>query len=106
MSESLNKKLSQLLGKMDEKVLQKKINTALEMLKNGDTQDLAKKINKMDKNELIEKIDEFDKSKLGEMNINFDELKKKISSSDLDKLSELIGNQGDEVIKKIKDIIQ
>jgi len=66
----INKKLSELFGKMDQKMLEKRINTAIEMLKNGDVDELSKKINKIDKNELLEKINEFDESKLKEFNIN------------------------------------
>jgi hypothetical protein len=106
MNNSFNKMLADMLGKMDEKVLQAKLNAALDMLKKGDTAELAKKLNKMDKNELVSKINEFDDSKLKELNINKEEIKQKISDSDLQKLSQLIGDNGDEIVKKIKDIIK
>lgn len=105
MSNLFNKKLAEMLGKMDEKVLQAKLNTALDMLKSGNTEDLAKRLNKIDKNELMEKINEFDSSKLSEMNINKDEIKQKVSDADFEKLKMLIGDHGEEIIKKIKDII-
>jgi ADP-dependent phosphofructokinase/glucokinase len=106
MSNIFNKKITELLGKMDERVVQAKLNAALDMLKKGDAEELAKKINKMDKNELLSKIDDFDKQKLKEMNVNTDEIKNKITEADLQKLSNLIGERGDEVVKKIKDIIK
>lgn len=106
MNEGFNKKLAEMLGKMDEKVLQARLNAAMEMLKKGNTEELAKKINKIDKEELLKKMSEFDESKLKDLKINKDELKQKISGEDLDKLAALIGDQGDEVIKKIKDIIK
>jgi flavodoxin len=106
MNEGFNKKLAEMLGKMDEKVLQTRLNAAMEMLKKGNTEELAKKINKIDKEELLKKMSEFDESKLKDLKINKDELKQKISGEDLDKLAALIGDQGDEVIKKIKDIIK
>jgi len=105
MNESLKKQLADMLGKMDEKVLQAKLNTALDMLKKGNTEELAKKINKMDKSELMEKVNEFDESKLRDLNINLDELKRKISNADLEKLSQLVGDQGEEVVKKIKTLL-
>lgn len=105
MSNSINKKLADILGKMDEKVLQTKINAAVDMLKKGDMDDLVKKINKMDKVELLNKMDDVDISKLSELNIDKKEIKEKINNVDLDNLAKLIGNQGDEIIKKIKDII-
>ena len=68
--------------------------------------ELAKKINKIDKEELLKKMSELDESKLKDLKINKDEIKQNVSSEDLDKLASLIGDQGDEVIKKIKDIIK
>jgi hypothetical protein len=106
MNEALNKKFAEILGKMDEKVLQAKLNAALEMLKKGNTEELAKKINKIDKEELLKKMNEFDESKLKDLKISKDEIKQNISGEDLDKLATLIGEHGDEVIGKIKDIIK
>ncbi|MCX7710048.1 MAG: membrane trafficking protein [Clostridia bacterium] len=105
MNDMFKGKLADILGKMDEKVLQAKLNAALEMLKKGNTEDLAKQIGKIDKKELMEKMNEFDESKLKNMNINMDEIKKNISSADLDKLSKLVGDQGDEIVKKIKTLL-
>lgn len=102
----INKKLSELFGKMDQKMLEKRINTAIEMLKNGDVDELSKKINKIDKNELLEKINEFDESKLKEFNINKDEIRQKITDADLSKLSQLLGEDGDEIVEKLKGILE
>jgi hypothetical protein len=49
MANSINKKLADLLGKVDDKVLTAKINAAIDMLKNGDHDELAKKLSKVDK---------------------------------------------------------
>ncbi len=106
MSDMLSKKLSEILGKMDEKVLQARLNAAIDMLQKGNTEELAKKISKIDKNELLNKINEIDESKLKDLKINKDDIKNKISESDLNKLSELIGDRGDEIISKFKDIIK
>ena len=103
---NLNKMMADILGKMDEKVLQAKINAAIDMLKKGDTEELVKKINKMDKNELLEKINELDESKLKNLNINKEEIRQRVSDADLNKLAKLIGEHGDEIIKKLKDIIK
>lgn len=102
----INKKLSELFGKMDEKMLQKKINTAIEMLQNGDLEDLSKKLNKMDKNEILEKINEFDESKLKEFNINKNEIRQKVTDADLNNLSQMLGENGDEIIGKLKKILE
>ena len=105
MNNALNKKLTELLGKMDEKVLQTKLNAALDMLKKGNPEDLAKKLNKLDKGDLLKRMDEFDESKLQDLNLNINDIKQKVNSTDLDKLSQLIGEHGDDIVKKIKDII-
>ena len=98
----LNRKLAEMIGKMDEKIMQARLNAALDMLKNGNTDDLAKKIGKMDKDELLKKVNEFDESKLNDLNINKNEIQQKVSNADLEKLSQLIGENGDEIVKKIK----
>ena len=100
-----NKKFSDLLGKIDDKVVQAKLNGALDMLKKGNVDDLAAKLNKMDKKELLDKINEMDDSKLKELNIDKNEIKKNVSSEDLDNLAKLLGEQGDEIVKKIKIIL-
>lgn len=106
MSNNLNKKLSELLGKMDDKVLQTKINAAVEILKNGDTDDLAKKLNKINKSELMSKLNEIDESRLKDLNLNKAELRQKMSNIDLDAVKKMLGDNGPEIIEKIKDIIE
>lgn len=106
MQNPFNKKIADMLGKMDQKVLEAKLNKALEMLKNEPPEELAKKISKVDKNELLSKMDELDQNTMKEMNIDTNELKQKISEEDLKKLSQLIGDNGDEVIKKLKDLMK
>lgn len=105
MTNAINKKLSELLGKMDDKMLQVKLNSALDMLKNSDPEELAKKLKKVDKNEIMSKLDEIDKNKLKEMNININEIKSKITEADFEKLSNLIGDKGDEIVDKIKTLL-
>lgn len=106
MSNGLNKKLAELLGKMDDKVLQAKINAAMDMLRDGNNEELAKKIGKVDKNELISKLNELDDVKLREMNLNKAEMKQKLNSIDLDAVQKMLGDQGSDIINKIKDIIK
>jgi exonuclease I len=106
MANSLGKKLSELIGKMDDKVLQAKLNTALDMLKEGNNEEIAKKIGKMDKNELLSKINELDENKLKEMNLNKTEIKQKLNNVDLEAFQKMLGEQGPEIISKIRDIIK
>ena len=106
MSSGFNKKLSEFLGKMDDKVLQAKLNAAIDMLKNNNTEELAKKLGKVDKNEILSKLNELDDKKLNEMNLNKAELKQKMNSVDLDAVQKMLGEHGYEIMNKIKDIIK
>ena len=47
MANSFSKKMSELLEKMDDKVLAAKINAAVDMLKNENYDELAKKLRKV-----------------------------------------------------------
>lgn len=105
MSDLFGKKVAEILGRIDEKVLKAKLNNALEMLRSGDTEELAKQLGKIDKNELLSKIDQFDEARLKELNISKEELQEKIKDNDLDKLSQLIGEHGDVIVRRIKEII-
>ena len=106
MNKSMNKMLADILGKMDEKVLQAKLNAALDMLKKGNIDELAKKISKMDKDELLKKINEIDSSRLKELNIDREEVKQKLDGVDLNSMARLIGDHGEDIVNKIKDIIK
>lgn len=101
-----NKKLSELLGKMDDKVLQTKINAAVDMLKENNSEELSKKLSKVDKNEVLSKLNEIDESKLKELNLNKAELQEKLKSVDFSAVQKMLGDQGPEIINKIKDIIK
>lgn len=104
MSNQGNKNLMDLLN---DKMLQMKINNAIDMLKKGNTEELAKKLNKMDKNELIDKINEIDENKLKELNLKIDkdEIKKLINEVDMNSISQLIGDRGDEIVDKLKKML-
>ncbi|HHV60864.1 MAG TPA: membrane trafficking protein [Clostridiaceae bacterium] len=90
---------------MDEKVVKAKLNKAMEMLKKGNTEDLARKIRNVDMNELMEKMNEYDRAKIEELNIDINEVKRQITEADLARLSALIGERGPEVVQKIKSIL-
>lgn len=104
MSNQGNKNLVDLLN---DKMLQMKLNNAIDMLKKGNTEELAKKLNKMDKGELIDKINEIDEEKLKELNLKIDkdEMKKIISGVDMNSLSQLLGDRGDEIMDKLKKMM-
>ncbi|MDF2985695.1 MAG: hypothetical protein K0R50_1205 [Eubacterium sp.] len=103
MSESsLSKKLQELLA---DKMVQSKLNQAIEMLKKDNTDDLAKKLDKVDKNELMNKINEYDEEKIKNIKIDKEEIKKKITKTDLDKLEKILGKDSEAIMKKVNDYL-
>jgi len=100
------KKFSELFGKVDSKVLEAKLNSALELLKNGNEEEIASKLAKVDKKELLDKLNELDENKLKEMNIDKKEMQKKIKEIDLNSLQKMLGENGPEIVAKLKDIIK
>jgi uncharacterized membrane protein YheB (UPF0754 family) len=103
MGESLSKKLQEMLA---DKVIQSKLNQAIEMLKKDDTEELTKKIAKLDKQELINKINEYDDEKIKSLKINKDEINKKITQNDLDKIEKMLGKDSDVIMKKVNDFLK
>jgi len=103
MGDSLSKKLQEMLA---DKMIQAKVNKAIEMLRKDNTDDLAKKIGKIDKEELMNKINEFDDEKIKNLKINKDEIKKNITQKDLDKLGQLLGKDSDALMKKVNDFLK
>ncbi|EMS71030.1 hypothetical protein [Ruminiclostridium cellobioparum] len=99
---SLSKKIQELLG---DKMVQSKVNQAIDMLKKDNSDDLAKKLEKIDKNELMEKINEFDDEKIKNMKIDKEEIKKKITKTDLDKLEKILGKDSKDIMKKVNEYL-
>jgi hypothetical protein len=102
MAESLSKKLQEMLA---DKMIQSKMNQAIEMLRKEDTGELEKKIAKIDKEELMNKINEFDDEKVKNLKINKDEIKKKLTQTDLDKLGKMLGKDSDAIMKKVNEFL-
>jgi len=103
MGDSLSKKLQEMFA---DKMIQSKLNQALEMLKKDDSSELAKKIAKVDKKDLINKLNDIDDEKIKNLKINKDELKKKITQNDLDKLGKMFGKDSDVIMKKVNDFLK
>jgi len=102
-----NNYINELLGKMDEKMLKVKLNSAIETLKKSNIQDLEKKIGKIDKDKLMNDIDQVLKKKPDlKSSSDFGEMKNKITSQDLTKLSQALGNNNPDLMKKLKGILK
>jgi uncharacterized membrane protein YheB (UPF0754 family) len=103
MGDSLGKKLQDL---MQDKMLQAKVNQAIDMLKKGNSDELSKKLAKIDRDELMSKVNEIDEEKIKNLKIDKEEIKKKISEKDLEKLQGILGKDSDAVMKKIKEFMK
>lgn len=103
MGDSLSKKLQEMLA---DKMVQSKLNQAIEMLRKDNTDELSKKIAKIDKEDLMNKINEYDDEKIKNLKINKDEIKEKITQKDLDKLEKLLGKDSDALMKKVNDFLK
>ena len=101
-----NKKMNQMFGKMDERMMKMKINEALNMLKNGKQEELAKKLEKTDKKELLEKLKSVDSKTISDLNININEIKDKITEEDFKKMKNATDEDGKEIVDKIKNILK
>ncbi|MFZ5987254.1 MAG: hypothetical protein ACOYWZ_09055 [Bacillota bacterium] len=101
----LNKNLADILNNMDKKALQENLNKALDVLKNGNTEELAKQIASVTKSPQGAKPSSADKAALDKMNIDADAIKN-LNSTDLEKILKYIGSHGNEIKDKLKDIIK
>lgn len=92
----INIGLGDILGMIDNRILQEKINIAIDNLKKGDVEELTKKFNSLDKNELLNKINQLDSATLQKLNV--DEMLKRIDNNDIEKLSRVSGKSREEIL--------
>lgn len=95
-----------MFDKLGGNIQKKKIEKAIEMLRNESPQELRRKLGSFDTNELLEKIDEFDMRKLGQMGISVDDLKGALTERDYEKAAQVLGPEGAAIIKKIKAMLK
>lgn len=101
----MNKALADVLNNMDKKTLQENLNKALDVLKNGNTGELAKQIASVSKNQQDAKPNNTDQSVLNKVQMDADAIEN-LNNTDLEKLLKYIGSHGDEIKSKLKDIIK
>lgn len=105
MDGNMKQKLNQILGKMDQKVLNTKLNKIIDMLKHDKSDELAKKINKLDKDELSKKMNEFESMDLNDLKIDKNDIQKLLSNQNLEQLSNKLDTNGKEIVEKIKTLL-
>ena len=71
-----------LFDKLGGNIQKKKLEKALEMLRDEDPRELRKRLGNIDTQEILEKIDEFDMDKLSQMGISMDEIRSRVTERD------------------------
>lgn len=97
--------MGKMFDKIDQKIMEKKVEQGLDMLKNKPEAELSKKLANVNREELLRKMEEIDPSKLKQMNIDVEEIKRKLTQADLDKIRRLAGKDGDAIMKKINGLL-
>lgn len=85
--------------------LQTRLNTFIFYLKKGNVDELKEIMNSVNKDLIINKILEIDNETLKNHCINISELRRRITESDFDKIRQIIGNKGDIVVIKFKQLL-
>lgn len=98
--------MNDLFGKIDEKVMKRKIAEALNMMKSGKQAELAKALEKVDKKEVMEKLKTVDPKTIQNMNFNIQELKKQITPADYEKMKNATDADGKKIVEQIKKILE
>lgn len=104
-NKNINKKINDMFSKMDERVMKMKINEALNMMKKGKQEELAKILDKADKKEIMEKLKEVDKSTIEKLKINVQDIKKNITEDDFRKVKNATDAEGKAIVDKIKKML-
>ncbi len=95
-----------MFDKLGGNIQKKKLEKALEMLRNEDPNELKKRLGQLDTNEILDKINEFDPNKLSQMGISLDEIKSKVTEKDFEKLIKILGPDGAIIAQRLKSLLR
>ncbi|MBP7175011.1 MAG: hypothetical protein KBA53_02185 [Thermoclostridium sp.] len=98
--------MSDLSNFIQGQITRKKIEKGLEMLHNENPTDLKKMLQNVDMNEILQKMDDYDKSRLQELGISVNELKGRVSEADIQKIQQVLGRDGERVIRKLRNMLR
>jgi len=87
-------------------ITRKKIEKGIEMLRNESPQELRRKLQNVNIDEALRKLDEYDKNRLRELGINVSEYRNRITEADIQKIYQVLGRDGEKVIRKLRDILR
>lgn len=95
-----------MFDKLGGNIQKKKLEKALEMLRNEDPNELKKKLGQLDTNEILDKINDFDPNKLSQMGISLDEIKSRVTEKDFEKLIKILGPDGAIIAQRLKSLLR
>lgn len=95
-----------MFDKLGGNIQKKKLEKALEMLRNEDPNELKKRLGQIDTNEILDKIKEFDPNKLSQMGISLDEIKSRVTEKDFEKLIKILGPDGAIIAQRLKSMLR
>ena len=105
MKYDLDSKFVERYMRQNGKAMNKKVDKAIEMLKNENTDELRNKLKNIDMDQLNRKMDEFDKEKLKDLNIDLNKVKGRLTQKDFDNMEKILGKNGPEIMKKVKKML-
>lgn len=87
-------------------ITRRKIEKGIEMLRNESPAELRRKLQNINIDEALRKLDEYDKKRLKELGINVSEYRNKITEADIQKIYQVLGRDGEKIVRKLRDILR
>lgn len=87
-------------------ITRKKIEKGIEMLRNESPAELRRKLQNINIDEAMRKLDEYDKKRLKELGINVSEYRNRITDADIQKIHQVLGRDGEKIVRKLRDILR
>lgn len=87
-------------------ITKKKIEKGLDMLRSESPAELRRKLQNIDIDEIMQKMDEYDKRRLQELGINVSEFRSRVSEADIQKIHQVLGRDGEVVIRKLRNMLR
>ncbi|NLM10055.1 MAG: hypothetical protein GX213_04625 [Clostridiaceae bacterium] len=97
--------MSDLSNYLHGQITRKKIEKGIEMLRNESPAELRRKLQNVNIDETMKKLDEYDKRRLRELGINISDYRNRITEADIQKIYQVLGRDGEKVIRKIREIL-
>jgi len=87
-------------------ITRKKIEKGIEMLRNESAAELRRKLQNVNIDEALRKLDEYDKNRLRELGINVSEYRNRITEADIQKIYQVLGRDGEKVIRRLRELLR